>query len=80
MIETYSQSHSINTIIVERPSYNLMPRGLNDQSFFIIGIKSWKVLFLFLKLKSFIFVLLMEVLKSFILALLLDSYMQVVKS
>lgn len=74
VIETYSQCHSVNTAIVKKLSYDLMPKSLNDQSFFINGSESWKVLFLLLDLEDFIFALSIEMLEDFILVLLLDDY------
>ena len=64
----------------EGPPYNLMPKGLDDSSFFINGSESWKVSSLFLELEDFTFVLSIEVLKSHVLALLLDGHVQEVKS
>ena len=57
-----------------------MPKGSDDQSFFINGNESWKVLSSLLELESFTLALSIVVLEGLILVLLLDGCMQVVKS
>ena len=57
-----------------------MPKGLDDQSFFIHGNLSWKVSYGFLELEDFTLALWIEVLESLILMLLLNGHMQVIKS
>ena len=69
----------MDTAIVERSFYHLIPKCSDKQLFFINDSKSWKVLSLFLELKNFILALSIEILKHFILILLLDGYMQVIK-
>ena len=71
---TYSQCHLVSIAVAKRLPYNLMSKGLNNQSFFINSNESWKVSSSFLELKGFTLVLSIEVLQDHVLALLLDDY------
>ena len=64
----------------KNPLYNLMPKGSDDQSFFINSSESWKISSSLLELEGSILALSIEVLEGFILALLLLDHLQVVKS